>query len=160
VTRQLYFAYGSNLNVEGMARRCPDAEPVGIGCLDNWALTFRGVADIERRAGASVAGALWEISNRDLERLDRYEGYPSLYGRELVPIRTPWGYAKAIAYVMRDDYLGLPSPSYYGSIETGYQSWNLPLIDLQAARDRVRARLRDLGYTQFDPDGPKRLRAA
>ena len=28
--KTLYFAYGSNLNLDQMARRCPDAEPVGF----------------------------------------------------------------------------------------------------------------------------------
>ena len=81
----LYFAYGSNLDHEGMARRCPDSGRSGRATLEGWQLTFQGVADIRRRAGARTQGALWRISDRDLERLDTYEGYPSLYGRERSP---------------------------------------------------------------------------
>src|SRR5512133_1439850 len=85
---QLYFAYGSNLSLEGMDARCPDAKPIGPAILHDWALTFQGVADIEPRAGTRTHGALWRISDSDLERLDRYEGYPGLYRRELVAVCT------------------------------------------------------------------------
>ena len=52
----LYFAYGSNLNHAGMARRCPDSAPVGPALLKDWQLTFQGVADIERQGGAVLMG--------------------------------------------------------------------------------------------------------
>ena len=156
----LYFAYGSNLDLEGMASRCPDSEPVGRAILDGWTLTFRGVADIERRAGLQTHGALWRISDRDLERLDAYEGYPSLYRRELVPVRTAEGELVALTYVMNDDYLGLPSLPYYGTIKRGYEHWGLPMLALEMALAQVKNRLYDLGIRSFEPDGPKRLRPA
>src|SRR5215218_3595522 len=108
---RLYFAYGSNLDREGMARRCPDSEPLARATLEGWQLTFQGVADIRRRPGARTHGALWRISDRDLERLDSYEGYPSLYGREKVPALSGGEELLAVTYVMceEDRYLGLPS---------------------------------------------------
>ncbi|MEK6272747.1 MAG: gamma-glutamylcyclotransferase family protein [Actinomycetota bacterium] len=156
----LYFAYGSNLNLDGMAARCPDSEPVGVAILGDWALTFRGVVDIERRESARTHGALWRISDRDLERLDAYEGYPRLYRRELVPVRTAEGELVALTYVMNDDYLGLPSPAYYRTIKRGYEQWGLPLPALDMALAQVKDRLHDLGIRSFEPDGPKRLRPA
>jgi gamma-glutamylcyclotransferase (GGCT)/AIG2-like uncharacterized protein YtfP len=159
VEKQLYFAYGSNLSLEGMTTRCPDSEPVARATLAGWTLTFRGVADIERREGDRVQGALWAISDRDLDRLDRYEGYPRMYDRELVEARTDWGKVVALTYVMKDDYLGLPSSSYYGTIKRGYEQWGLPTRDLDIARARVRKRLHGLGLRRFEPDGSKRLRA-
>src|SRR4051794_30063719 len=120
---RLYFAYGSNLNLDGMASRCPDSESVGVATLGRWALTFRGVADIESRKGARTHGALWRISARDLERLDAYEGYPGLYRRELLPVQAADGRVQAITYVMNDDYLGLPSSAYYRAIKRGYEQW-------------------------------------
>jgi gamma-glutamylcyclotransferase (GGCT)/AIG2-like uncharacterized protein YtfP len=154
----LYFAYGSNLNREGMASRCPDCEPIGPARLDGWALTFRGVADIERREGARTHGVLWRISDRDLDRLDRYEGHPSLYRRELVIVRIESAAYLALVYVMNDDYLGLPSPSYYRTVERGYEDWGLPVLDLEQALAEVKDRLRDRGITEFEADGRKRLR--
>ena len=38
---RLYIAYGSNLNLEQMKRRCPTAEVVGTAELRNWRLWFR-----------------------------------------------------------------------------------------------------------------------
>ena len=36
----LYFAYGSNMNLDQMAFRCPDAEVVGVVRVDDYRLTF------------------------------------------------------------------------------------------------------------------------
>jgi gamma-glutamylcyclotransferase (GGCT)/AIG2-like uncharacterized protein YtfP len=154
----LYFAYGSNLNLDGMASRCPDSEPVGIATLSDWALTFRGVADIEPRKGTRAIGALWRISARDLERLDAYEGYPGLYRRELLAVQATDGPIHAITYVMNDDYLGLPSSAYFQVIRRGYEQWDLPIEALERALAVVMDRLFDLGVRAFEPDGPKRLR--
>ena len=154
-----YFAYGSNLNFEGMAGRCADAVPAGAATLEHWALTFRGVADIERVRGRLTHGALWGISDHDLERLDRYEGYPSLYRRRLVSVRVGERLVGALTYVMDDDYQGLPSPFYYETIEQGYEQWDLPLAALEEAAARARDRLEEAGLSRFEPDGRKRLRA-
>ena len=143
-----------------LATRCPDAEPVGRATLDGWALTFNGVADIERREGARTHGAVWRISNRNLERLDTYEGYPDLYRRELVPVRTGEGEVVALTYVMNDDYVGLPSLSYYRAIKRGYEQRDLPILALDIAVAKVKDRLHDRGIRRFEPDGPKRLRPA
>ena len=45
---RLYIAYGSNLNLEQMAHRCPTAQAVGTATLKNWRLMFYSVATIER----------------------------------------------------------------------------------------------------------------
>ena len=55
---RFYIAYGSNLNIEQMARRCPTAEIVGTAFLRNWRLMFRGkntaVATVEKHDGSQV----------------------------------------------------------------------------------------------------------
>ena len=38
----IYFAYGSNMDVEQMARRCPGAEPMGTARLPWFGLRFSG----------------------------------------------------------------------------------------------------------------------
>lgn len=40
-----YIAYGSNMNLAQMARRCPGARVVGMGLLRGWKLTFNVHAD-------------------------------------------------------------------------------------------------------------------
>lgn len=50
MAKRLYFAYGSNINLEQMAVRCPAALMVGPAVLDGYELLFRG-----NRRGAGVA---------------------------------------------------------------------------------------------------------
>lgn len=42
MNKTLYLAYGSNLNLEQMAYRCPTAKPVGQVVLKDYQLLFRG----------------------------------------------------------------------------------------------------------------------
>ena len=58
---KLYFAYGSNINLDQMAYRCPDAKVVGPVTLEGWELLFRGsgVATIGPKEGSTVHGLLW-----------------------------------------------------------------------------------------------------
>ena len=75
--KTLYFAYGSNLNLDQMARRCPDAEPVGRVRLDGYRLAFRrtggGYLTILPDKGNHVDGLLWKVSAQDeQERPSRY----------------------------------------------------------------------------------------
>ena len=41
---RLYFAYGSNINLDQMAYRCPAAQVVGPVVLEDYKLLFRGNA--------------------------------------------------------------------------------------------------------------------
>jgi gamma-glutamylcyclotransferase (GGCT)/AIG2-like uncharacterized protein YtfP len=132
--RQLYFAYGSNLNPRGMEVRCPAAVVVGRAALPDWGLVFRGVADVEPQPGATVEGALWEVTDECLRSLDRYEGArpdgTGLYRREW--IETLCG-SWAITYVMNRDTVAPPSPAYLASIHAGFDWLGIPLDTLEAA---------------------------
>ena len=77
-----YFAYGSNLHHFQMKRRCPNCRYIKKITLNNYSLTFRskyGAADIEKKIGKKVYGALYIISKVAEKRLDVYEEYPTLY---------------------------------------------------------------------------------
>ena len=41
MSKKEYFAYGSNLNFDQMAYRCPEATVVGTAKLDGYELAFR-----------------------------------------------------------------------------------------------------------------------
>jgi len=49
---KIYAAYGSNMNLKQMKKRCPKAKVIGKGELHDYKLTFRGkqtgVANVER----------------------------------------------------------------------------------------------------------------
>lgn len=143
--RRLYFAYGSNINLEQMAFRCPRAEVVGPVTLDNYELLFRGnhthfgVATIRPKEGSQVPGLLWELTPACEQSLDRYEGYPSFYEKETVSVRDREGnIIPCMVYVMTRERMrspALPSQSYYEGIRQGYQENGLPLEALDQAVD-------------------------
>ena len=77
-----YFAYGSNMNLDQMAYRCPAASVVENVKLEGYRLTFcgrgkgSGVATILPEEGSQVEGVLWKITPECEKSLDFYEGYP------------------------------------------------------------------------------------
>lgn len=155
-----YFAYGSNLNKKGFLFRAPDSLEIERAVLPDWKLTFRQVADIVPAEGREVEGALWWISAAGLKALDRYEGYPSLYDRQVVTVRAADGRdVKALTYTMLSRDVGLPSPSYYDSIERGFFDWGIDTAPLKAAVDELLVEHEELGVVGYRPSGPKRLEA-
>lgn len=143
---KLYFAYGNNINLEQMERRCPAAKPIGPVMLDGYELRFRGnhggygVATIAPKQGGHVAGLLWELTPACERALDHYEGYPRLYGKEPVTVRDRAGQAYTVmAYVMRGRYLESAAPSnlYYKGILEGYRENGLPVAWLKQAWERT-----------------------
>lgn len=97
-----YFAYGSNMCVDQMAERCPNAQLIGVVTLDGWELFMdqAGYATIERRTGASVEGVLWEIGPADERSLDDYEGISTgYYEKRVVRVAGPAFEGEALVYV-------------------------------------------------------------
>ena len=124
---KLYIAYGSNMNIEQMARRCPTAKVVGTAELEDWRLRFKGdnnfsVATVEPSVGHMVPILVWEIMPKDEASLDVYEGYPRLYRKEMMLVRIEKVIRLAMIYIMNADDLayGNPSDVYYDTIRTGY----------------------------------------
>ena len=76
---RLYFAYGSNINLDQMTFRCPSAEVVSPVTLNGYRLLFRGVATIAPDPVAQVKGLLWKLTPECERSLDHYEGYPNYY---------------------------------------------------------------------------------
>src|SRR6476646_280590 len=79
-----YFAYGSNLCVNQMSRRCPNAaDPRPATLADHdWLINERGVATVEPFDGSQVHGVVWQLDDHDLATLDRAEGVPVRYSRD------------------------------------------------------------------------------
>ena len=105
----MYFAYGSNINLDQMAYRCPAAQVVGPVVLEGYELLFRGnasgngVATIKPKEGQQVHGLLWRITPGCERSLDLYEGYPHLYEKGAVAVRDNAGRQLTVmAYVMTD----------------------------------------------------------
>ena len=101
--QRLYIAYGSNLNLEQMAFRCPTAKVVGKSELKDYELLFRGgrrgaVATVEPKAGSTVPILVWEIQKKDEASLDLYEGYPNFYDKQMLEIELDEGICSILDY--------------------------------------------------------------
>lgn len=134
-----YIAYGSNLNMFQMSKRCPNAKLVGTGMINGYELVFRGgrysaVATVEPKTGAKVPVGIWEISDRDERSLDVYEGYPRLYTKKSMIISHDNVRHDAMLYVMNDGYdYGMPNDTYYQTILEGYKDCHLDITYLNSA---------------------------
>lgn len=131
----LYFAYGSNLNKKQMRVRCPESVPMTKAVLKNFKLVFNYYADIVETPGEFVYGAVYEVSDSDIKKLNRYEGYPRHY--EIINAEVEDDDKKtykAFAYVMTSKGIREPEEYYYNTIKQGFNDWNLPQEFLITAR--------------------------
>jgi gamma-glutamylcyclotransferase (GGCT)/AIG2-like uncharacterized protein YtfP len=130
-----YFAYASNLNLQQMLKRCPDAKAKFTAVLPNYKLIFSGwsrewhgsTASIKPFRGEKVMGAVYEISEIGLQKLDRYEDYPNTYDHINVLVIKGDGQAiKALTYIKRrQSDEAKPSPEYLAVIRQGYRDWEI-----------------------------------
>ena len=156
---KLYLAYGSNLNLRQMAHRCPGAELLGYTYLENTRLIlgytylentrliYRGslsgyYLSIEDAAGCRVPCGVFRITPQDERSLDRYEGYPELYGKVVysgLPLyamdgtQRP-GMIEAMAYQLPVSApAGLPIPYYIRICTEGYRDFRFDTAYLDQA---------------------------
>lgn len=130
-----YIAYGSNLNVNQMKRRCPTARVIGTGFIEDYELLFKGsktggYLTIEKAEGKSLPVAIWKVTELDEQALDRYEGYPTFYYKadveiDIKGIKTGKEYRKkAFVYIMHEDRdVGMPSKYYVMTCLEGYKTF-------------------------------------
>lgn len=118
--KKLYLAYGSNINLEQMAFRCPDSKVVTTGMISDYELQFKRVATIEPKEGSEVPVLIWELGGQDELSLDRYEGFPNLYRKEDVEVEINGEKQKCMAYVMNKGEILPPSKQYFECILQGY----------------------------------------
>ena len=131
MSKRLYVAYGSNLNIRQMQHRCPTAKLYGTGTVSDYELQFKGqpncaFATIAPQEGSEVPVAVWEIQSQDERSLDRYEGYPSHYFKQNIPVQLDGEEVDAMVYIMNLKMkFGMPSPYYYQTVLEGYHDCGL-----------------------------------
>lgn len=148
-----YFAYGSNMNLDQMEYRCPDAEVAGKAVLKDYRLVFRGnrngngVASIVPDPGKEVQGLLWKITSRCEQSLDFYEGYPRLYGKEKIKVQTKTGEVANVAvYIMNEPYQSqpaLPSDFYLKGILDGCRQNGLSQKNVRQAVEETKTEMEE-----------------
>ena len=118
-----------------MLERCPDAKPMFIATLPNYKLVFvgwsrrwlGGVTTIKLCRGEKVIGAIYEVSERDLRRLDSCEGYHGNYNRLNVTVFNEDGNPmEAVSYIKAGQLEETkPSKEHLSIIQQGYRDWRI-----------------------------------
>lgn len=128
--RKLYAGYGANVNKDGMAERCSDAEVYGTGFIEGYRLEFRKVATIEKSDDDKVPVVVWRISDDDEAQLDKFEGVANgLYRKDVLNVTLNSGeIAEAMVYILEKDLPKTPPVKVYlNKIKEGYQQFGLDL---------------------------------
>lgn len=130
-----YFAYGTNLIKKQMAERCPGSKPKFSAVLPNYKLIFTGwsrqwkggTASVKPFKGEKVKGAVYEISDSDLRKLDKFQDYPVTYNRLNVTVWTDDGDpAPAVTYIKNEQSPETqPSLELLVAIRQGYRDWEI-----------------------------------
>ncbi|WP_432212008.1 gamma-glutamylcyclotransferase family protein [Bosea vestrisii] len=135
----LYFAYGLNMDVAGMAQRCPRSKALGLACLPRhrFIVTTDGYASVVRDPRESVQGVLWDCALGDIRTLDKFEELASgLYVKISQPVIVEGGAKRALIYVGRSGTPGKPRPGYLEQV-------------VAAAKERALPEAYIAGMTQF-----------
>ena len=128
----LYFAYGSNLNHAQMRLRCKGSKYKKKFILKKYKLIFSyhdpkepyRYANIKKRKGSNVPGAIWNITKRDEIELDRYEGVRfGSYDKKYFSIKGK----KVLVYIQSKYTKKNPHSRYLHTIIQGYKDCNLDI---------------------------------
>lgn len=128
----LYFAYGSNMDVAAMAKRCPRSKPLGRARLPRrrFALMADGYATVVEDPRRFTLGLLWDLAFADLPALDRYEGLAEgLYFKIDQPVIPEGGATRrALIYIGRAGAGARPAriPGYMEGVVEAAKSAGLP----------------------------------
>ena len=108
-----YFAYGSNMNPKRLINRQISFAQRKRAVLKGYRLEFNKVASRNPKEGYAniiqdengvVEGALYEILESDLSKLNRYEGFPAHYDRIKVKVHNDFDQIdEAVVYIAQPD---------------------------------------------------------
>ena len=127
-----YFAYASNLSKKQMQERCPDSRPLFVATLPNYKIVFTGwsrkwrggKATVKSMRGEKVRGAIYDVSEACLRRLDKFEaGYERFNVTVFDEDNQPH---QVITYVKSGQLEeSAPSKEYGEIIRQGYHDWGI-----------------------------------
>ncbi|MGB6837026.1 MAG: gamma-glutamylcyclotransferase family protein [Dehalococcoidia bacterium] len=135
MARKLYFAYASNMEPRHFRRLCPHGTVVGPARLPGYRLAFSrysrqrrgGSADVVPDPESEVWGVLYEVDEGDLAAMDRSEGVPAAYHREVVMVVDEAGEERqAVTYLANRTGEFLPHKEYLRVIVQGAEARGLP----------------------------------
>ena len=128
----LYFAYGSNLNHYQMKNiRCFRSRYLKAHFLKDYKLIFChpnklnkfGYANIIKKKGSKVPGAIWKITKDHEKILDNYEQFPNIYQKKYFYLEEK----KIMFYIMSKYFIIDPPKNYIDTINKGYKDCSIDL---------------------------------
>lgn len=144
-----YFAYGVNLNLRKMAEYCHGARLIGPVRVDDHELIFDGqsirrpgaTANVRMKPDSTVWGALFEITDKELEELDVFENYPISYQRKQLPTvdKNNRIYDSVILYFREGQMEGKPGEAYFQDLLDGAYACKLPSHYINELDMRIRS---------------------
>lgn len=153
----LYFAYGSNMDVEQMARRCPRSRPLGAARLmrHRLAVMREGWLTAMRDPTAAVEGVLWDVALADMRALDRYEGLDDgLYVKASQPVVAKDAPKRALIYFGANSGPGVARPDYIAAVLLAARHWRLSAVAI-AQIERFAAQAGPASATTTAPAAPR-----
>jgi len=134
-----YFAYGSNMSLDRIQKRCPSAVKIGVASISKYKFAcHKASADISSKADAvwtgsssdKIYGVVYEISGKDdIAYLDVCEGVPIHYKRKKCNVVINGNRVKVWVYLAQPDFVGCelrPLFYYMNHIIVGAEENNLP----------------------------------
>jgi gamma-glutamylcyclotransferase (GGCT)/AIG2-like uncharacterized protein YtfP len=104
----LYFAYGSNMNLEHMRRLCGwHFRVLGPAKLKDYQFgpDGRGYANIRPKEKEEVWGVLFDLDQYSLDVLDQFEGFPDIFDRKQIKVFDNSGNeVEAWVYIEQPDH--------------------------------------------------------
>ena len=82
-----------------------------------------GYANIVKKKGSKVPGAIWKITEKHEKILDRYEEFPKSYQKEYFYLNGK----KIMFYIMNKCFIKKPPKSYINTIKEGYKNCNIDI---------------------------------
>ena len=105
-----YFAYGSNLNEKRMINRGVNFKSKEKGILKGYKLVINkksqknpniGFANIIKDKNSEVEGIIYEVNHSEILKLDKFEGSPKHYRKEIIDINNK----QCIVYIANDTWI-------------------------------------------------------
>lgn len=133
----LYFAYGSNLDVDQMRARCPESRALFRARLLDHRLEFThlsrkwggGAADVVPAPGELVWGVVYALGDGEWERLDGFEGG---YVRTARCVHDDAGAAHDVTtYTVVDKGRFAPTREYLDKLLRWGAHWRFPAAYLE-----------------------------
>ncbi len=137
----LYFAYGANMDVGAMARRCPRSKALGLARLERHRLAVmrEGWLTAVRDSSSAVHGVLWDLALADVAALDRYEGLSvGLYAKLMQAVIAERGPKRAIVYFGANSGPGAARSDYMADVLAAARAWPLPAEGISALEAMAR----------------------